>query len=95
MSIDKIGRVNNFNNVSRVKPKNNIEKTTGADSVNISTEAMSMAESNRIMDIVRSAPDIRADKVAEAKAKLNDPNYLSDENMLRTVGERLSKVIEI
>jgi len=95
MSIDKIGRVNNYNNVNKVKPKNNIEKAEGSDSVSISREALSMAETSRIMDIVKSAPDVRADKVQEAKAKLNDPNYLSDGKIIESVGDKLYKLFNI
>jgi negative regulator of flagellin synthesis FlgM len=31
-----------------------------------------------VAEEVRSAPDIRMDRVAEIKAKLEDPNYIDD-----------------
>lgn len=53
-------------------------KNVQGDSVSISPEAKSRAELNAALDIVSSVPDVRTDRVAELKAKINDPNYLTE-----------------
>ena len=78
MSIDKINGLNNINGYSKINKSNPVKSTNSSDSVSISTEAMDKAEKNRIIDMVNSAPDVRADRVAEVKQKLQDPNYIDD-----------------
>jgi negative regulator of flagellin synthesis FlgM len=53
-------------------------KTVKGDSVSISKEALVKAEQLRSIEIVASAPDVRAEKVAEMKIKINDPGYLEN-----------------
>jgi negative regulator of flagellin synthesis FlgM len=48
------------------------------DSISLSSEAVEKAELYRAKEIVAAAPDVRADRVAELKAKINDPSYLND-----------------
>ena len=57
---------------------NSIDKASSSDSVNISNDALNKVEANKIMNIVNSTPDVRADRVSEVKEKLKDPNYIDD-----------------
>lgn len=90
MGIDKIGPINNYNKINNIKKKNSLKKSESTDSVNISSEAKNMAETNKILEIVKNAPDVRADKVKEIKAKINNPDYIN-----KMVAESLAdKIIE-
>ncbi|MDR2601547.1 MAG: flagellar biosynthesis anti-sigma factor FlgM [Spirochaetaceae bacterium] len=53
-------------------------ETNERDIISISKEGFERAELTRILNIVKGAPDVRADKVAEFKKKINDPNYITD-----------------
>ncbi len=88
MDIDKIGPVKNYNGYNKVNKKNPSKDINLSDSVNISKEALDMAETSRIMDIVKSAPDIRTDKINEIKAKINNPDYINKE-VIDKVAEKI------
>jgi negative regulator of flagellin synthesis FlgM len=94
MGIDKIGPINNINNYSKVNKKDAINKVDSTDSVSISKEALNMAETNKAMEIVNSAPDVRADRVNEVKAKMNNPDYI-DEIIAKSLADRIMKALNI
>ena len=57
---------------------NNAEKVSSrADSVSISKEAKEMADAYYLKQVAAETPDVRADRIAEIKAKIQDPNYLN------------------
>ena len=76
MIIDRLGGINpleNLQNTGRVQRAKHPEKT---DSVNVSSEAKNLSEMYFAMDAVNSAPDVRADRVAEVAEKIKDcPRY--------------------
>jgi negative regulator of flagellin synthesis FlgM len=59
--------------------------------VNISTEALKKADLLNAIAIVSAAPDVRSDRVAELKAKINDPAYITETLLNGTV----DKVIDV
>lgn len=74
-----VERVNALNNVQNTKRTGNAAKSTfGEDSVSISKEALAKADEFYMKQVAAETPDVRADRVAEVKAKLQDPNYLSN-----------------
>ena len=77
--------INSVNNVSQLSNVQNIRKTENSakvnsetDSISVSKEAVEMAEAYYLDKVASETPDVRADRIAEVKAKLKDPNYLSD-----------------
>ena len=69
MTIDKIGGTSN------IQPKSNIRYTdkaskVGSDRIEISAESMTALQNEKLISIIKNAPDIREDKVAEAKQRL-------------------------
>ena len=73
-----IGKIGPANNIQPSNKPNHVSKTTApkADRVDISSDAQKRAEHTRQMEIIRSAPDIRQDKVEQAKANLE--RYMQD-----------------
>jgi negative regulator of flagellin synthesis FlgM len=63
-------------------------KPIKGDSVNISSEALEKAEALRIHEIVAAAPDTRAERIAELKQKINNPDYIN-EAMMRGAAEAI------
>lgn len=79
MMINGIGGINPLDNVQKTEYTNNTQKSSfGADSVSISREAKEMADAYYLKQVASETPDVRADRVAEVKAKLQNPNYLND-----------------
>jgi negative regulator of flagellin synthesis FlgM len=60
--------------------------------VNISKEALKKADWLNAIEIVSAAPDVRADRVAELKAKVNDPAYIT-ETLLNGAVDRVIDVL--
>ena len=58
------------------------------DKVNISPEAQKAAEIARLVSLVKQIPDIRPDKVAQARARI-EAQVSQDENVTRSVVQRL------
>ena len=77
--------INGVNNVTQLNNVQNIRKTDNSakvsketDSISVSKEAVQMAEAYYLDKVASETPDVRADRIAEVKAKIKDPNYLSD-----------------
>ena len=66
-------------------PVNQSEKT---DSISLSPEAREQSELLRVKDLIMAAPDVRADRIAEMKKKVNDPSYIS-ETLLKATADKI------
>ncbi|MDE5899514.1 MAG: flagellar biosynthesis anti-sigma factor FlgM [Treponemataceae bacterium] len=78
MMTNKIGGINPLNNVQNARRTNEPKKSTfGVDSVSVSKEAKEMAEAYYMNQVAAETPNVRADRVAEIKAKIQDPSYLN------------------
>lgn len=92
MSINKINSVNGINEYAKMNSASQVRKTDIKDSVSISNEALTRSEQKRIIEMVKSAPDVRADRIAEVKAKLAaNPNYFND---VAVISETADKFID-
>jgi negative regulator of flagellin synthesis FlgM len=79
MTIDKIGSIDPIQPGKKPGQANHARETPKSDSISISSEAMEKAELYRAIEWAAAAPDVRAERVAELKAKINDPAYLNDQ----------------
>ncbi|MDR2468628.1 MAG: flagellar biosynthesis anti-sigma factor FlgM [Spirochaetaceae bacterium] len=77
MTIGRIAPVEPIQNKEVNRPKS-VAASAPGDSVHISPEAKEKAELFGALDIVSSTTDVRADRIAELKAKIDDPSYLSE-----------------
>ena len=78
MMIEKLVGTTPLSNVQKTNRTNNAEKVSSrADSVSISKEAKEMADAYYLKQVAAETPDVRADRIAEIKAKIQDPNYLN------------------
>jgi negative regulator of flagellin synthesis FlgM len=66
------------------------ESAASEPAVSISNMAVNREEFLRTLEIVKAAeaPDIRADRVAELKAKINDPAYIN-ESLIKLTADRV------
>ncbi|MDR1108987.1 MAG: flagellar biosynthesis anti-sigma factor FlgM [Spirochaetaceae bacterium] len=79
MTIDKIGFIDPIQPGKKPGRVSQVRETPKSDSISISSEAVKKAELYRAIELAAAAPDVRAEKVAELKAKINDPSYLNDQ----------------
>jgi negative regulator of flagellin synthesis FlgM len=88
MTINRVGPtdpINKLNQASKVQKQQPIESP---DSIKVSKSAISKSELIKAANIAHNAPDIRADRVAEVKAKLEDPNYINS-TVINSVAEKI------
>ena len=77
--INGINSVNQVNNVQNLRKTESTAKVSrDVDSISVSAEAKEMAEVYYMEKVANETPDVRADRVAEVKEKLKDPNYLNN-----------------
>jgi negative regulator of flagellin synthesis FlgM len=79
MTVERIGPLDPASNVKKTEKPAQARTKSDVDSINVSQEARSKSEVFKAIEAARAAPDIRLDKVAEVKRKLQDPSYPSQE----------------
>lgn len=78
--INNVNSINPLNNVQDLRKTSNTSKVSvsESDSISVSAEAKEMAEVYYMEKVAKETPDVRADRIAEVKEKIKDPNYLND-----------------
>jgi len=84
MTIQGIGPLDPLAKYNKTEKSEKPIKTEKSDSIQVSEEAKSKAEVYTAAELAKNATDIRWDKVAEVKRKLQDPNYLSPQVIAET-----------
>ena len=79
MTIDRLGAIDPIHPGKRPGKVGQVNDSPKADSISISSEAQERAELHRAQEMVAASPDIRAERVAELKEKINDPSYINDQ----------------
>ena len=78
MTIDRVGPIEPIQPGKRPGKTSQVNEGPNSDSISISSEAQQRAELLRAQELAAAAPDVRADRVAELKEKINDPSYIDD-----------------
>ena len=74
--INSINNVSQVNNVQNLRKNENVSKVSqDVDSIDVSAEAKEIYFMEKV---AKETPDVRADRIAEIKEKIKDPNYLND-----------------
>ncbi len=92
MTIDRL------NSLDPIQPKKtpNTARTdsdAGRDSVSLSSEAIEKAEIFNAIELAKAAPDERTARIAELKAKINDPGYINDAILSSTADRILDQLL--
>jgi negative regulator of flagellin synthesis FlgM len=93
MTIDRLNSMDPIRDPKKPVAGNRTEKPGKGDSISISTDATTKAELFRAVEIAKSAPDVRAERVAELKARINDPGYFDDAVVSMTADRILDQLI--
>lgn len=87
--INGVNNVTQLNNVQNIRKTDNSAKVKAeSDSISVSKEAVDMAEAYYMDKVAADTPDVRADRIAEVKAKIKDPSYLSNA-IIQSTAEKL------
>ena len=78
MTIDRIGSIDPIQPGKKPGQTGQAKGSPNTDSISISSEAQAKAELLRVQELVAAAPESRAEKIAELKAKIDDPSYIND-----------------
>ena len=78
MTIERLSPLDPIQPGKKPGGPNQVRETREADSISISSEAQEKAELLKAQEITAMAPELRAERVAELKEKINDPAYIND-----------------
>ena len=88
MTIDRIGSIDPIQPGKKPGRAGQVSEPRGTDSISISSEAQAQAEILRTRELAAAAPELRAERVAELKEKINDPSYIND-RVITATADRL------
>ena len=88
MTIDRIGSIDPIQPGKKTGQNSRVTTPNKADSISLSAEAMEKGGLYKAMEIVSSASDVRAERIAELKEKINDPSYIN-ETVLNATAEKI------
>jgi negative regulator of flagellin synthesis FlgM len=88
MTIDRIGSVDPLQNGKKPDRAGAVRQNSEPDAVSLSTEAVEKGELYRAIELASAAADLRSDRIAELKQRINDPAYLND-TVIKTTADRI------
>ena len=88
MTIDRISSIDPIQPGKKTGRAGQVSEAPKTDSISISSAAQEKAELFRIQEMAAAAPDIRAERIAELKEKINDPSYI-DEKVINATANKL------
>lgn len=97
MNIERIPFVGQMYKTDNKGTTVNKKTNTRGDRVHLSPEARQKCEEARLREIINNTPDIREDRVASVKKKLQNPNYLKELEpvVLETVATKIMRGLRI
>ncbi|MDR1932515.1 MAG: flagellar biosynthesis anti-sigma factor FlgM [Spirochaetales bacterium] len=94
MTIDRLGPVDPLSKYKSASKASSTSYVQGKDSIYVSDEAKAKAELLHIAELVRTSPDIREDRIADVKKRLEDPNYIND-SVKGLVADRILNMFDV
>jgi negative regulator of flagellin synthesis FlgM len=88
MTIDRIGSIDPTPPGKKPGRGSQVSPNEKTDSIAFSQEAVKKGDLYHAMELALSAPDVRLDRIAELKEKINDPSYLN-EALLKATADKI------
>jgi negative regulator of flagellin synthesis FlgM len=88
MTIDRIGSLDPIQPGKKPGRSGQVSQSDKTDSISLSPEARKQAELYQVKELIMAAPDVRADRIAEMKKKINDPSYIN-ETILKATADKI------
>jgi len=93
MTIDRLNSIDPLRDPMKPAAGGRAQAPGTGDSISISPGAAEKAELFNALEIAKAAPEVRADRVAELKARMADPTYLDDSVISMTADRILEQLI--
>jgi negative regulator of flagellin synthesis FlgM len=94
MTIERLGPIDPIQKFNKTQKSSKPVDASEKDSIAFSDEAKLKAQLYKVSEEVNKTEDVRSDRVAEVKKKLEDPAYI-DDKVLGTVADRIMDVFGI
>ena len=91
MTVDRIGSLDPIQPGKKPDRSDSVKGSDNEDIISISPAALEKAELYRIKELAMAASDIREERIAELREKINDPAYIND----RLIGETADRILEV
>ena len=78
MTIDRIGPLESIQPGNKSGPNSRVNEGLSSDSIALSSDALQKGDFYQAIEMVSTASDVRMDRIAELKSKINDPSYIND-----------------
>ena len=78
MTIDRVGPPEPIQPGKKHGRSESVKTGDNSDSISLSSAALEKSDLYQAIGLVASAPDVRAERIAELKAKINDPAYINE-----------------
>ena len=88
MMVERVGSLDPIQPGKKVAKNEAIRPGLESDSVAVSSEAVEKGDLYRAIELVSSADDVRMDRIAELKSRINDPAYLN-EKLISDTADRI------
>ena len=93
MTIDRLNSMDPIRDPQKPSSGGKPEKARGGDSIAISSDASEKADLFRAIELAKAAPDQRSDRIAELKAKIDDPSYIDDAVLSMTADRIIDQLL--
>ncbi|NOY07958.1 MAG: flagellar biosynthesis anti-sigma factor FlgM [Spirochaetes bacterium] len=90
MTVESIGPLDQISKVKKNSKPASSKNVKHKDSIHLSEEARAKSEIYKATEIAKQVPNVRMDKVEEARRKLADPSYINK----KTVEIVADKILE-
>lgn len=94
MTIERLGPIDPIQKFNKTQKSSQPVDAEASDSIAFSDEAKLKAQLYKVSEEVNKTEDVRADRIAEVKKKLEDPSYINDE-VLGRVADRIMDMFEL
>ena len=88
MTIDRIGPIDPIPPGKKPGRSSQVSSGEKTDSIMFSREAVEKGDLYHTIELAAAAPDVRLDRIAELKEKINDPSYLND-TLLKATADKI------
>lgn len=93
MTIDRLNSLDPIREPQKPSGAGQGQRVGKGDSIAISSDAVAKAELYNALEVAKAAPEVRADRVAEVKARLQDPNYINDSVLSMTADRVIDQLL--
>jgi negative regulator of flagellin synthesis FlgM len=88
MTIDRIGHLDPIQPPKRPGRSEHVREGDKTDFINLSSEAREKAAVYQVVELIKSAPEMDDSRIAELRAKINDPAYIN-ETLLNATADKI------